>query len=458
MNKVRVGPVVAVSLPAGCLVALGLVLGPFGGASEPVITGVILLAFAASFGALAGLSILATDQPQRWATVPAVTLGLIGASLLALEPAGPTIDSLGWIWPPFLLALSVSIYSGARRHLRSRARPIVIYPIVGVYALSALGGAYQTVSDAMDRREYALKGTMVDVKGRRMFLSCRGSGSPTVILESGLGESSAYWGWIAPKVAQETTVCAYDRAGRGGSDEASSPQDGVGVATDLYSLLARAHVTGPFVLVGHSSGAQYVRIFAGRYPAEVTGVVLLDPQPAEALTRLPTFPRFYRIFRTVSALLPSLARLGVTRWITPHLSSSTLPTAAQEMQRASSSSARSARSLRDEFAQLPIALEQAGSFRSLGDVPLVVVTAARDAMPGWLPLQDTMAALSRNSLHRVLPNATHGSLIENELDAGASIQAIRDVVGSLRTGRPLQGSRMATAPDLTQSHAARLAQ
>ena len=85
------------------------------------------------------------------------------------------------------------------------------------------------------------------------------------------------------------------------------------MATDLHILLDRAHVPGPFVLVGHSSGAQYVRIFAGRYPEQVAGMVLLDGQPAEAFESLPIFPVFYNVFRRVFALLPSVARLGVGR-------------------------------------------------------------------------------------------------------------------------------------------------
>jgi hypothetical protein len=86
---------------------------------------------------------------------------------------------------------------------------------------------------------------------------------------------------------------------------------------------------------------------------------------------------------------------------------------------------------------LETALEQAGAVRRLGDLPLIVVTAVRDAPVGWLPLQDEMAALSRNSLHQVLPNATHSSLIEDEQDAGASSQAIRQVVESARSGKAL---------------------
>lgn len=434
MKKLRIGPIVASSLVAGFTAAAALVVGPFGGAPEHVITGVTLLAFASGWAMLAVLSIHRTDQPQRWATAPAALLGLTGAGLLLAAPGGASLDALGWVWPPAMMILVISMAAGARRQLRSRALRWYVYPVIVFYALCALGGAWQTVSDFMDRQGYAGKASLVDVGGRRLHVSCQGSGSPTVILESGLGETSAYWGWIAPRVARHTRVCVYDRAGRGRSDEAPSPQDGAGVATDLHTLLVR--VPGPFVLVGHSSGAQYVRIFSGRYPSEVAGVVLLDPQPAEALTRLPAFPMFYRIFRRVSALFPLLARVGVARLIS-FGDSGSLPPKARDLRRAYSSSAHSSRSLRDEFAKLPVALAQAGSVRSLGNVPLIVVTAARGAQEGWLSLQAEMAGLSTNSLHQILPNATHTSLIEDEHDASAASEAIRRVVESARSGRAL---------------------
>lgn len=434
MKTLRIGPIVALSLAAGFIIAAALVLGPFGGAREHVITGLTLLAFALGWALLAVLSIRFTDQPQRWAIAPAATLGLTGAGLLLAAPGVSALDALGWAWPPALLILAALMARGARRQLRSRAGRWFAYPVIGLYALAALGGAGQTVLDLRDRHEDEGKGAMVEVAGRRVYISCEGSGAPTVVLESGLGETSAYWGWITPRVAADTRVCVYDRAGRGRSDEASSSQDGMGVASDLHALLD--HVPGPFVLVGHSSGAQYVRIFAGRYPSEVAGVVLIDPQPAEAMTRLPIFPTFYRVFRRASALFPPLARLGIARLVS-FVGSDGLPPRAHHLRQIYSSSPHGARSLRDEFAQLPMALDQAGAVKTLGDLPLIVVTAVRGAPEGWLPLQKEMAALSRNSLHRVLPEATHSSLIEDEQDSRVAAQAIREVVESVRRGKPL---------------------
>jgi pimeloyl-ACP methyl ester carboxylesterase len=187
------------------------------------------------------------------------------------------------------------------------------------------------------------------------------------------------------------------------------------------------------VLVGHSSGAQYVRIFAGRYPEQVAGMVLLDGQPAEAFEGLPAYPAFYNRFRRIFALLPSLARLGVGRLVPADRG---LPQPARDVQRRHHVSARLYRSLRDEFAELPASLAQARSFQSLGHRPLVVVTAVQDALAGWLPLQDRMAALSTNSSHRVVP-WTHDALITDQTAARTSSQAIRDVVHAVRFTVPL---------------------
>lgn len=428
METRQIGRIVAGCLVGGLAAALALVLGPVAGAQEHVITGTVLLTFAASWALLATLSIRWTVQPQRWAFAPAAFMGLAGAVLLVFAPNGEVVDALGWVWPPLFLALLAGTVARGRRDLHSPSRVSLMYPLLGVYALCALGGAYETIREALDRRIVA-PGQLVDVGGHRLHLRCAGSGTPTVLLESGLGETGAYWGWISPAVARDTRVCVYDRAGRGWSDPVSVPQDGGAVAADLHTLLARANVPGPFVLVGHSSGAQYVRIFAGQYPEQVAGMVLLDGQPAEAFQALPSYPTFYRVFCRIFAVLPTLARLGVGRVVVqPYVG---LPAPDREMQRVHYASARFYLSLRDEFEELPASLAQARSFQSLGDRPLVVVTAAQDPQPGWLPLQDRLARLSTNSSHRVVPS-THIALVTDQTAAQTSIQAIRDVVHAVR--------------------------
>lgn len=118
---------------------------------------------------------------------------------------------------------------------------------------------------------------MIDVGGRRMNIVCVGTGSPTVILDAGLGGGAAAWARVQTRAARQTRVCAYDRAGMGFSDPTGAPRDAAAIVSDLHALLHGANVAPPYVLVGHSSGGIFMRYYADRYPNEVVGLVLVDP-------------------------------------------------------------------------------------------------------------------------------------------------------------------------------------
>ena len=113
--------------------------------------------------------------------------------------------------------------------------------------------------------------------GRKLNLRCSGRGSPTVLLESGFGADSGAWYKVQPALSRQTRVCAYDRAGYGYSDPGPLPRDGASIARDLDLALQAASIRGPFIVVGHSAGGLYGRIFAARRPGEISGLVLLDP-------------------------------------------------------------------------------------------------------------------------------------------------------------------------------------
>src|SRR5437762_7687557 len=117
----RVGLIVAGSLITGFVVALVLVIGPFGGAQEHVIMGTALLGWALGWALLAALSIRWSDQPQRWAVVPAALMAIAGVGLLVFMPDANAMNLLGWIWPLALIALAVWMAVQARRNLRSLA-------------------------------------------------------------------------------------------------------------------------------------------------------------------------------------------------------------------------------------------------------------------------------------------------------------------------------------------------
>jgi len=262
--QTRLGLIVALSMAVGLLVAVVLVAAPFTPAKEHVLTGVVLLAFALGWALLAVLSVRFSDQPQRWAAAPGVFMGLAG--LAALSGSAAVDAVFRCVWPPVLLGLVVWMLLRVRRQLPSRGARWLLYPILAVLLVAAVGGGYEAVRESLDARAYPTPGQLIDVGGHRLHLHCTGSGSPTVVLEPGGGAASSDLGWIAPAVARETRVCVYDRAGRGWSDAANNPQDGAHIAADLHTLLDRAHVPGPYVLAGHSFGGLYVLSFAAQFP------------------------------------------------------------------------------------------------------------------------------------------------------------------------------------------------
>jgi pimeloyl-ACP methyl ester carboxylesterase len=124
---------------------------------------------------------------------------------------------------------------------------------------------------------------LVDVGGRGIYRADAGSGGPTVVFEAGLTDSAATWSGIVPAIAALTRVVSYDRPNTtaGASDPATMPRTAADAVVDLHALLAEAAVPGPYVLVGHSVGGLFVRLYASRYPDEVAGLVLVDASHEE---------------------------------------------------------------------------------------------------------------------------------------------------------------------------------
>jgi pimeloyl-ACP methyl ester carboxylesterase len=255
---------------------------------------------------------------------------------------------------------------------------------------------------------------MISVGTHRLSIRCSGAGSPTVVLEPGLGESArAMARWIGPDVARTTRICVYDRAGHGRSDTA--PGNKADAALDVDRLLARAHIPGPYVIAGHSLGGMFTLAFARRFPNQVAGVVLLDSMHPKQAT-------VFAGKNSLLAVLPTLARTGVTRLLTDPKEGPSMPQTRQFVR---------------DVEEMPAEMDRASKLRTLGDRPLVVITAGGGYDSAWLGEQADLATLSRNALHRQIAGSTHASLIDDQGDAAQSSRAIRQVVTALRTSRPL---------------------
>jgi pimeloyl-ACP methyl ester carboxylesterase len=136
------------------------------------------------------------------------------------------------------------------------------------------------------------KSQMIDIGGRRLALTCAGAGSPTVILETGLGAESDEWAIVQRETSALARIMRYDRANRGASDRVAGPRTALDMIEDLRALLRASQIEGPYILVGHSFGGLLVRLFAHRYSDDVAGIVLVDAMHQDQFDVFgPLFPR-----------------------------------------------------------------------------------------------------------------------------------------------------------------------
>jgi pimeloyl-ACP methyl ester carboxylesterase len=151
----------------------------------------------------------------------------------------------------------------------------------------ASAAAYNALEIFYYRSAYPAPGRLYTIDGYAMHLYCTGVGSPTVIMEGGIGADWLTWQRVQPELAKVTRVCSYDRAGMGWSDWRPGAHDALATATRLNQLLQAAGMTGPFVLMGQSAGGLYVREYQAKYPQTVIGLVFVDATPPESFARIP---------------------------------------------------------------------------------------------------------------------------------------------------------------------------
>ncbi|MBZ0282458.1 MAG: alpha/beta hydrolase [Anaerolineae bacterium] len=315
--------------------------------------------------------------------------------------------------------------SNKRRNFRWLRRIGVL-----VIGLILAGTIYESVSEASDIQSYPPLGQMVDVGGYRLHINCMGTGSPTVIIDAGLGAWSLEWSWVQAEVAKTTQVCTYDRAGMGYSESGSLPRTAEQFALELHTLLERANVVGPYVMAGHSLGGLPVRIFAHNYPTEVAGVVLIDSMSPGQMTKPAAEIQPQVPSQSSGVSLPFLlARIGLVRVLAGQLIPQTLPPEAQPAYTAFSVIPRSVQAWMDEGAGIQESLAQADAIKSFGDLPLIVLTGALHQMPEWGTMQAELLQLSSNSRQIIAQNSGHNIQIDQP---EAAVTAIVDMVSQLR--------------------------
>ncbi|MEX2516151.1 MAG: alpha/beta hydrolase [Gammaproteobacteria bacterium] len=283
---------------------------------------------------------------------------------------------------------------------------LVILQLVFTASSYATGAASQPTHKAAGE----LPGERVDIGGHRLYIHCSGSGSPTVVIDAGLGGFSMEWRDVQQSLSANTRVCTYDRAGYGYSDAGPMPRTSGRIAGELKTLLERAHVAAPYVLVGHSFGGYNIRYFASAYPELVSGLVLVDASHPEQFQR---FPATQQKPADVAARKPQQAsqRL-VSRPVMPGNYPVDLRQKAFMLM--STYKARSAQSA--EFLDFERSADMVRKL-PIPDVPVVVLSRGKRVWPHtergdvmekiWDELQDDLEKVSANSLHLIAANSGH---------------------------------------------------
>jgi pimeloyl-ACP methyl ester carboxylesterase len=305
-----------------------------------------------------------------------------------------------------------------------------------VMALGFAGFLYENVSEARDRRFNPIPGRLINLEGLKMHLDCTGQGSPTVILESGLGDSYISWRKVQPQMAKLTRVCSYDRAGLGFSGSSSRPRTSQVIAEELHALLRAADIAPPYVLVGHSMGGFDVRLFTSLYRSEVAGMVLVDSSHPDQENRFP--PELKNMeggWLREAEFLEYTMPFGIPR-LFDLCESDPLPRTAE----CNFHSARENVAEEKAFAE---SAAQAAAAGPLGDLPLAVVShdpdrpssdlpadLAKPTNDAWEKMQEELAHLSSKGTQAVARNSGHYIQIDRP---DMVIDAVQGVIEQARS-------------------------
>ena len=336
--------------------------------------------------------------------------------------------------PSFLIPAIIMCVACAGYLYHINAVLFFLIPAI-ILCVAGTGYLYQTVSAALDKRHYPPPGELVNINGYRLHIQSSGTGSPTVILEAGLGAISSGWGWIQPEVAKFTRVVSYDRPGLGWSESGNSSPSASHIAWQLHQLLQASGTEGPYVLVGHSMGGLLVRVFAHRYPDEVVGMVLVDASHPDQHVRSPAIRKYMNSGFQMLKRVPLLTKLGYVR-LTGFLHSQAEGLPARQRAEAEtflSSYSHFKSTLRESLSWDTICAEVRCA-RNMGNKPLVVLTAGKKSLPGSLELQGELATLSSDSTHLVVADADHVTLVTHREHAATVVEAIRHVVEKVKNG------------------------
>jgi pimeloyl-ACP methyl ester carboxylesterase len=324
--------------------------------------------------------------------------------------------------------------------LRSLARSLLLFVLI----LAVAGFLYENIFEARDRRFNPMPGERVDVGGFKMHIDCIGEGSPTVILDSGLGDTYISWRKVQPPIAKFARVCSYDRAGLGYSDSSFRPRTSKDIAEELRMLLQAAHIAPPYVLVGHSMGGFDVRLYAGLYRSEVAGMVLVDASHPDQEKRLPAeLKNFEGSWMREAEFLEFTMPFGIPRLLglcdedpvarAAECNWHTAREGIAEMKGFSESAAQTAAA--GPLGEMPLAVLSHDPDKSSAELPTDLAKPTNEA---WEKMQEEMAHLSPRGTQTIARNSAHYIQIDRP---DVVVEAIRNVVEQARATPTLLPSK-----------------
>lgn len=245
----------------------------------------------------------------------------------------------------------------------------------------------------------AIPGKRFDVGGYQLHIHCSGSGSPTVIVDVGLGDDSTDWSPIQQAVSTNTRICVFDRPGYGWSDFGPSPRTSNRIASELEILLEQAEIAPPYILVGHSFGGYNIRVFAANNPQMVAGMVLVDASHEDQYNQFKIkLPNNFNRRGTIMILPKS----------TDSLAHANKPPVLRE---------RAFHAARAEISALDESSMQLQKNSALPIVPLIVISRGKPEWYGdvsqqqrentWIDLQQDLSRLSPISTHMFAHQSGH---------------------------------------------------
>lgn len=299
------------------------------------------------------------------------------------------------------------------------------------------------------RAEFPPPGRLISVNGHRLHMHCIGHGRPTVILEAGSGTWSAHWGSVQERIAEQTRVCAYDRAGYGWSEAARGPRDLRALTGDLEQLIAQSGEQGPYVLAGWSLGAPVAWFYAQRHPGKTAGLVSVDGRPAGFESWLYQFAPDVAAGRAGQlASLQWIRRLGLApavSWLLLHGSVADtlkgLPSASRRVLLDAGFQSRTFAAMAREASADESFEREMVDMEPLGGIPLTVIRHGRPGMFGlgakresqaearWQQAQAYLAKQSNAGNLKVARMSGHNIPLEQP---GIVVNAVEDMVRDWR--------------------------